>query len=118
MTIEVIKNTEFDLQTFAGDTGSVTITNIPTDSQDYVAYMEIKGKETIKKSITLNGDNTCTFEFTANETASLGVGKFSYGIKICLNNGSVEDTYIPDLRLSNMANFIVYPERVAGTDNV
>lgn len=116
MTIEKVKSTNYDLQTFSGDSGSIRINNIPTDSNDYVAYIEIKGKTTIIKSVELNGADNCTFRFTPDETKALGVGKYEYGIKICKKNTDEENTYIPDLRIGEKASFIVYPERAAGTN--
>lgn len=115
MTIEKVKNTNYDLQTFSGDSGSITINNIPTDSPDYVIYISIKGATEVSKSIELNGAETCTFTFTPEETKSLGIGTFTYGIKLCKKNTTEENTYIPDLRIGERANFIVYPERVAGS---
>lgn len=117
MTIEVVRNTRYDLQTFSGDTGVVNISNLPTDRNDYIAFMEVKGNADIVKQVSLNSEASCSFEFTAGETASLGVGTFEYGIKVCTSNGEIENTYIPDLRQGNRANFIVYPERVVGTEN-
>ena len=119
MTIERVKNTIYDLQTFVGDSGVVNITNIPTDKNTYVIYMEVHGKTEIKKSITLNGADTCQFEFSVFDTKALGVGNWEYGIKICDSSESpvVENTYIPDLRVSNKATFFVYPERVEGVIN-
>ena len=119
MTIERVKNTVYDLQTFVGDSGVVNITNIPTDKDTYVIYMEVKGKTTIKKEIILNGLDSCQFVFSVLETKALGVGNWEYGIKICDSSETpvVENTYIPDLRVSNKAMFIVYPERVEGIIN-
>lgn len=117
MTIERVRNTLYDLQTFLGDSGSITVSNIPTDSDNYVIYLEINGKEKIEKSIALNGAEECTFDLSASETTSLGVGTFPYGIKICNTEDGSENTYVPDLRNGNRASFTVYPERVAGLDN-
>jgi len=119
MTIERVKNTIYDLQTFVGDSGVVNITNIPTDKNSYVIYMEVHGKTHIKKSIVLNGSDNCQFEFSVFDTKALGVGNWEYGIKICDSTQTpvVENTYIPDLRVSNKAMFFVYPERVEGAIN-
>lgn len=119
MTIERVKNTVYDLQTFVGDSGVVNITNIPTDKNTYVIYMEIKGKAIIKKEITLNGADTCQFVFSVFDTKALGVGSWEYGVKICdsSENPVIENTYIPDLRVGNKAMFFVYPERVEGIIN-
>ena len=118
MTVERVKGTLYDLQTFAGDSGTISVSHIPTDSEHYVIYLEINGNETIKKSVVLNGADNCIFELTPNETLSLGVGTFSYGIKICNTNNGDENTYVPNLCKCNRANFIVYPERAEGIVNV
>ena len=119
MTIERVKNTVYDLQTFVGDSGNINITNIPTDKSTYVIYVEVKGKQTIKKSLALNGADNCQFFFSVEDTVALGVGSWEYGIKICdsAQNPVIENTYIPDLRIGNRAMFFVYPERVEGIPN-
>ena len=117
MTIEIQNGFKYNLQTFSGDSGSVTISGLPTDSQNYVVYIEIKGKTKIEKNIALNGESLCVFSFTPEETESLGVGNWEYGVKICNPDLNIEDTLIPDLRISNKAIFTVYPKRVEGTDN-
>ena len=117
MTIEIQNGFKYNLQTFSGDSGSVTISGLPTDSQNYIVYLEIKGKVRIEKSVALNGASLCVFSFTPAETESLGVGSWEYGVKICDSTRGIEDTLIPDLRASNKATFTVYPERVKGTAN-
>ena len=117
MTIEVQKGFKYNLQTFAGDSGTITVSNIPTDVSTYVIYMEIHGKTTIEKSVVLDGASSCVFSFTPNETISLGVGSWEYGIKICDSDTGIENTVVPDLRVSNKAIFTVYPEKAEGTDN-
>lgn len=117
MTIEVQNGYKYNLQTFSGDSGSITISGLPTDSQNYVVYMEVNGKTKIEKSVALNGLSSCVFSFMPNETKSLGVGSWEYGIKICDSTTDVENTLVPDLRISNKSFFNVYPEKVEGTEN-
>lgn len=117
MTIDVSKGFKYNLQTFAGDSGSITISNIPTDKQTYVIYMEVRGRTKIEKSVTLNGASSCVFSFTPDETKSLGVGCWEYGIKLCDTETGVENTFVPDLRVSDKAIFTVYPEKVGGIEN-
>lgn len=119
MTIERVKNTVYDLQTFVGDSGVVRITNIPTDKTTYVIYMEVRGRVTLQKYINLNGADNCQFDFSVEDTKALGQGTWEYGIKICDSSVSpvVENTYIPDLRIGNRAMFYIYPERVEGISN-
>ena len=119
MTIERVKNTVYDLQTFVGDSGVVNITNIKNDKTTYTIYMEVHGRVDLKKSIALNGADNCQFVFSVADTVSLGVGNWDYGIKICDSSVDpvVENTYIPDLRVGTTAKFVVYPERVEGIVN-
>lgn len=117
MTIEIQTGSKYNLVTFSGDSGFLTVSNIPTDSSSYVIYMEVNGKTKIVKSIALNGLSTCSFSFTPTETISLGVGSWEYGIKLCNTSTGVENTLVPDLRISNKAIFTVYPERVEGAEN-
>lgn len=117
MTIEVQSGFKYNLQTFSGDSGTITLSGFPTDSQNYVVYIEINGQTKIEKSVALNGSSTCSFSFTPNETKSLGVGNWEYGVKLCDASTGIENTLIPDLRNSTKAIFTVYKERVEGTIN-
>ena len=114
MTIQKVKNSMFNLQTFVGDSGIVGIGNIPTDKPDYTLYMEIRGKKNVEKSIALNGADFTSVEITTQDTTDLGVGQWPYGVKLC--SGAYEDTYIPDLRVDPTALFIVKPMVVEGTE--
>ena len=117
MTIEVQRGFRYNLQTFAGDSGSITISGIPTDKTTYVIYMEVRGEITIEKSVVLSGSDTCDFSFSSSETNSLGVGNWEYGIKLCDSETGIENTLIPDLVTSSKAIFSVYPKKVEGLDN-
>lgn len=115
MTICAVKGSMYNLQTFLGDSGVLSIGNIPTDKPDYVLYMEIHGKTDVVKQFPLRGADNATIEITAADTTSLGVGQWPYGVKLC--SGLDEDTYIPDLRVSPSALFIVNKEMAKGTTN-
>ncbi len=115
MTLCLVKGTRYNLQTFAGDSGVLSIGNIPTDKPDYVLYMEIHGKEDVIKQVSLNGSDSATIEITVEDTTKLGVGQWPYGVKLCADGD--EDTYIPDLRISSSALFIVNKEMAKGTVN-
>lgn len=115
MTLCLVKGTMYNLQTFLGDSGILSIGNIPTDKPDYKLYMEIKGKKTVEKVVELNGRDNTTIEITVNDTTDLGVGQWPYGVKLC--SGEEEDTYIPDLRVAQNALFIVKPMAVEGETN-
>lgn len=112
MTIQKVKNSMFDLQTFAGDSGSVSIGNIPTDKTNYVLYMEIHGKKKVEKTKPLHGADSATIEITVGDTEDLGEGQWPYGVKLCADGD--EDTYIPDMRISPSAYFIVKKQVVEG----
>lgn len=115
MTLCLVKGTMYNLQTFLGDSGVLSIGNIPTDKPNYVLYMEIHGKEDVIKQVTLNGADNATIEITTNDTTTLGVGQWPYGVKLC--SGKEEDTYIPDLRIAQNALFIVNKQIAEGKTN-
>ena len=112
MTILLKKNTMYDLETFLGDSGTVTIGNLPTDSDAYILWMQVNGKATVVKQIPLNGASETEVDFTVEDIKSLGAGSWPYGVKI--SNMAEEDTYIPDLRVAPQALFIVRQEVVGG----
>lgn len=115
MTIQRVNNTMYNLQTFLGDSGTVTISNLPTDSDAYVLYMEINGKQTVTKTKPLNGEASVDVDISVQDTTNLGIGQWPYGVKLA--NGDEEDTYIPDLRVSPQALFIVNKKAVEGPTN-
>ena len=115
MTIHLVKNTMYNLQTFYGDSGSVTIGNIPTDRPDYVLYFQIDGKEVVSKSYETNGQESVTVDLSVEDIKKVGTGQWPYGVKLCFPDN--EDTYIPDLRISEKALFIVRPMVVEGTED-
>ena len=115
MTIQKIKNTKYNLQTFVGDSGLLTIGNIPNNMPNYVLYFEARGNKTVTKSQELHGAEEATIQITVQDTKDLGAGRWPYGVKLCY--GSAEDTYIPDPRISNEAIIWVKPEVVSGTED-
>ena len=115
MTIQLVKNTMYNLQTFYGDSGTVTISNIPTDSPTYTLYMQVDGKDTVVKSKPTNSEESVTLDFSVSDIKNIGIGQWPYGVKLC--QGESEDTYIPDLRIAPQALFIVKPMVVEGTPN-
>lgn len=114
MTILLVKNTMYNLQTFLGDSGTITIGNLPTDSEGYTLYLEVHGKETIVKEKALNGASETEIDFTVEDTTALGVGQWPWGVKISASDE--EDTYIPDPRVAPQALFIVMPKAVEGPE--
>ena len=115
MTIQTVKGTMYNLQTFFGDSGSLTIGNLPTDSPDYILYMQVNGKETVIKSVATGGAESVDISFEVEDIEKIGVGQWPYGVKLCETDN--EDTYIPDLRIAPNALFIVHPEVAQGTTN-
>lgn len=114
MTIQKVKNTKYDLQTFVGDSGTIIICNIPTD-KEYTLYMEINGKKKVEKEYELHMADIATIQITVQDTEDLGEGQWPYGVKLC--DGSDENTYIPDLRVAPNAYFVVRKKIVEGTKN-
>lgn len=121
MTIRRIQNTPYGLQTFLGDSGKFSVYGLPTDHDDYILYAEFHGKSDeqgnhdVIKEIALNGADNVDIEITVDDTDTLGVGRWEWGLKIC--RGTVENTLIPDLVSGNKAYFIVNDKIVEGTDN-
>ena len=115
MTIQLVKNSLFDLQTYVGDSGILTIGNIPTNMPNYVLYFEARGKKTVIKTKELHGASETDIDITVQDTKDLGVGRWPYGVKLC--TGDTEDTYIPDQRIAPEAYIIVRKEVVEGTIN-
>lgn len=123
MTIQKIKNSMYDMETWLGDSGSLTIGNLPTDidGSGWTLYFEIRGKETIVKEIPLTGQETVDIFISVDDTTRLGVGQWEYGVKLCSGvigqEGLIEDTYIPDIRVSKKAYIVVNPKVVEGVIN-
>lgn len=112
MTISRICNTPYDLQTWDGDSGTITIKGLPTDVNDYVLFLEIHGKEDVIKQYPLNGQSEISIDITVAETESLGAGQWQYGVKLC--QGGTENTLIPNLKIGPKALFVVNKKIVEG----
>ena len=115
MTISRICNTPYDLQTWDGDSGTITIKGLPTDVNDYVLFLEIHGKHDVIKELALNGAAEASFDITVADTERLGAGQWFYGVKLC--QGGTENTLIPNLKIGPKAKFIVNPKVVEGEDD-
>lgn len=115
MTISRIANTPYDLQTWDGDSGTITIKGLPADSDDYVLFMEIHGSVDVVKEIPLNGESEISIELTVADTESLGAGQWTYGVKLCKDGK--ENTLIPNLKIGPRALFIVNHKVVEGEDD-
>lgn len=115
MTISRICNTPYDLQTWDGDSGTITIKGLPTDVNDYVLFLEIHGKKDVIKEIALNGAAEASIDITVEDTEKLGAGQWTYGVKLC--QGGTENTLIPNLKIGPKARFIVNPKVVEGEND-
>lgn len=113
MTISKIPNSNYNLQTWVGDSGSIRFSGFPTDD-DYTFYCEIHGKTDIVKEIALNREPSVIVDISVEDTEALGQGRWPYGVKIC--KGEIENTLIPDI-IQNQAFFIVNKKLVEGTEN-
>lgn len=112
MTISRVINTPYDLQTWVGDSGTLNIHGLPTDSDNYVLFVEIHGRETIIKEYALEGADSISVEFTVDDTEKLEAGQWCYGIKIV--DGERENTLVPSLKIGGKALFIVNKKLVEG----
>lgn len=112
MTISRICNTPYDLQTWVGDSGTITIKGLPTDKDDYVLFIEIHGNQDVIKQYPLNGQSEISIDITVEETESLGAGQWQYGVKLC--QGGTENTLIPNLKIGPKALFVVNKKIVEG----
>lgn len=115
MTISRICNTPYDLQTWDGDSGTITIKGLPTDVNDYTLFMEIHGKKDVVKEIALNGASEVSIDITVEDTEKLGAGHWEYGVKLC--QGGTENTLIPNLKISPKALFVVNKKVVEGEND-
>lgn len=71
MTISRIANTPYDLQTWDGDSGTITIKGLPHDVDDYVLFLEIHGKEDVVKEYALNGESQISIDIDVADTEKL-----------------------------------------------
>ena len=115
MTISRICNTPYDLQTWDGDSGTITIKGLPKDADDYVLFMEIHGNEDVVKEIALNGESEISIDITVADTEKLGAGQWQYGVKLC--QGGTENTLIPNLKIGPRALFVVNKKVVEGEND-
>lgn len=116
--LQSVKNTMYDLQMFMGDSGTLTISNLPTDSDEYVLYFEVNGKQKVTKRIELHGQAVMAIDITVSDSKALGVGQWNYGVKLCVESvgNPIEDTYIPDMRVAPRATLTIKPQVVEGVD--
>lgn len=113
-----------DIKCRLGDSGSITITDIPTDDDYKVSFAVINpvGME-ILQEVSVQSDNEEEIEIPISVafTTSLGVGKFFYGLKLTDSDGE-EQTVMPmayededgNVGINNPNTFTVKPLLVEG----
>ena len=86
-----------DIKCRLGDSGYITITDLPTDDDYEVSIGVFDPKDRMLLNETsINSDNASSVEIpiTTEFTKSLGVGRYFYGIKLTDGNGE-EQTVLP-----------------------
>ncbi len=107
-----------------GDSGELSISGLPTD-KNYTVYFAIQdeNRKPIGDEIGLeaNGQGTVIFVLTGNLTDKLTVkrgddtAEYYYGIKLCDENGYLEDTLlIGNSQIGELNIITVYPKKVEG----
>lgn len=107
-----------------GDSGTVTITGIPTDENYHVSlgvYNPLSKEIITETSANSNSQETITLDISVSMTETIGVGTYFYAIKLC--HGSDEQTVLPKATIDSQGvlqrplapNFIVSPKLVEGS---
>lgn len=116
-----------DVKCRLGDSGSIHITDIPTDD-DYKVSLAVfnPADRMILNEVSVQSDNASALDIpiSVDFTTSLGVGRFFYGIKLTDSEGQ-EQTVVPGATEDadgNMAmpappTFTVKPKLVEGGTN-
>ena len=116
-----------DVKCRLGDSGSIHLTDIPTDD-DYKVSLAVfnPADRMILNEVSLQSDNASELDVPINVafTESLGVGRFFYGIKLTDSEGQ-EQTVVPgatedsegNMAIPNPPTFTVKPKLVEGGTN-
>jgi hypothetical protein len=113
---------------YQGDSGEITVKGLKENSS-YKVYFGIQddkrnpvGEEL---QVSVNNSDTVTFVLSPEYTDNLVVPSnkpykiYYYGIKICIEASSVEDTlFVANGTYGDLNKIIVYPRKVKGTTNV
>lgn len=113
-----------DIKCRLGDSGSITVIDIPTDDDYKVSFAVINpvGMKILQEvSVQSNNQEEVEIEIPVSFTTSLGVGKFFYGIKLTDSEGK-EQTVMPmayededgNVGINNPNTFVVKPLLVEG----
>lgn len=108
-----ILNAGQDIYIRQGDTGNITFSGLPTDKA-YDVYLSVYNpdteniiKEILHTSFT-QAEGIALFTIDEDDSNSLPVGEWEYGLKICASDGS-EDTVLPRMYVDDEGNLIQEP---------
>ena len=112
---------------YQGDSGEITVNGL-NENSSYTVYFCIQdeNRNTVGEElqISVNNSDTATFVLSPEFTENLTVPKnkpykiYYYGIKVCINNSSIEDTlFIANCSYGDLNKIIVYPRKVKGATN-
>ena len=125
MAIAIDENGTISL--YQGDSGEIAVSGLD-NTKNYMIYFAIQDKKRnligSELQVTANKTNSIIFFLTSDYTDLLTVpaGKsyeiYTYGIKACEVESSVEDTlFISDGNYGDQNMIIVYPRKVIGGQN-
>lgn len=112
---------------YQGDSGEITVNGLDENSA-YTVYFGVQDEKRNpvgeELQVSVSNSDTVSFilssEFTDNLTvpANKPYKVYYYGIKVCVNESSVEDTlFISNGTYGDLNKIIVYPRKVRGTTN-
>lgn len=112
---------------YQGDSGEINVNGL-NENLSYTVYFGIQdeNRNTIGEElqISVSNSDTATFVLSPAFTDNLTVPKnkpykiYYYGIKVCVNNSSIEDTlFIANGSYGDLNKIIVYPRKVKGEAN-
>ena len=116
-----------DIKCRLGDSGSIHVTDIPTDDDYKVSFAVFNPTDRmILNEVSVQSDNASALDIPISVafTESLGVGRFFYGIKLTDSEGQ-EQTVVPgaiedtagNMAMPNPPTFTVKPKLVEGGTN-
>lgn len=116
-----------DVKCRLGDSGSIHLTDIPTDDDYKVSFAVFNPADRmILNEVSVDSENNSELDIpiSVDFTTSLGVGRFFYGIKLTDSEGQ-EQTVVPgatedadgNMAMPNPPTFTVKPKLVEGGEN-
>ena len=113
---------------YQGDSGEFSIYGLDEEQNCIVCLaVQDKNRKLIGQElqVSVNNYGSATFVFTPEFTDLLTVPLkkpyeiYYYGIKVCVEDSSIEDTlFIADGIFGDLNSIIVYPRKVKGVENV